>query len=102
MQNILHLSLKKSPFQLMASGEKQHEFRVPSQWIKSRLVGREYDCVKFVNGYGSTRPFFIAEYLGYTIAQTAFVITYSTGFWVQVNKGDFIIKIGKITEGGNA
>ncbi len=95
---ILHLSLKQVPFEVMLTGEKQHEFRRPSNWIKSRIQGRQYDVVKFTNGYGSQRPYFIAEYLGFTIAQEQNEITYSNDLVVQVMPGDFIIKLGSVSE----
>src|SRR6056300_1026422 len=66
---ILHLTLKKSWFELMVSGEKTTEFRKPSDWIKQRLVDKEYELVRFVNGYGSDKPFFVAKYLGYKVAK---------------------------------
>ena len=51
MTKILHLTLKKPQFQVTISREKRHEFRRPSDWIKSRLVNKSYDFIKFTNGY---------------------------------------------------
>ncbi len=50
---ILHLTLSKMPFEVMVTGEKSTEYREPSKWILSRLQGKDYDLIKFVNGYGS-------------------------------------------------
>ena len=65
---ILHLTLKKHWFDLMLSGEKKQEFRKPSEWIRTRLVGKDYDLIKFVNGYGSDKPYFVCECLGYELS----------------------------------
>jgi len=59
--NILHLSIKKEPFEVMVTGEKDIEVRKISTWIDSRLFNKNgskkhYDLVKFTNGYGKSRP----------------------------------------------
>ena len=69
----LLLTLKAQPFEVMATGEKKVEFRTKSKWIESRLFDsktgkdKEYDRVKFVNGYGKDRPSFTVSYNGYTL-----------------------------------
>ena len=98
---ILHLSLKKEPFEVMVTGEKKHEFRKNSRWINSRLYGKSYDVVKFVNGYGSDKPYFIAEYLGYDRVKYIHQHYYSNGLVVTCFNGDFVINLGKIIEKGN-
>jgi hypothetical protein len=35
---ILHLTLSKLPFEVMATGEKTTEYRKPSKWILSVLL----------------------------------------------------------------
>ena len=40
----------------MVTGKKTIEYRRPSKWIKDRLVDKEYEVVKFVNGYGDDKP----------------------------------------------
>lgn len=67
---ILHLSLKKEPFEVMVTGEKNQEFRKPTKWILSRLYNKDgtpkhYDVVKFTNGYGKDKPQFVCEYKGF-------------------------------------
>lgn len=103
---ILHLTLKKTPFEIMVTGEKTHEYRQPTKWIKSRLLNingtpKEYDVVKFTNGYERDKPYFAATYLGFEIAQKNYFVKYSNGLIVRVLKGDFRIKLGAIVRIGN-
>ena len=100
MKKILHLTLKKPQFQVTSSGEKIYEFRRPSDWIKSRLIDKEYDLVKFTNGYGSDKPFFICEYLGWSFAKPA-SYKYSNGLVVNVTDEYYKIDLGAILEIGN-
>ncbi|MEO9884962.1 MAG: hypothetical protein ABJG33_04925 [Balneola sp.] len=100
-KSILHLTLSNKPFEVMVTGEKFLEFRKPSDWIKSRLVGKGYDLVKFVNGYGADKPYFIAEYLCYTEAEKDLSTVYSNGLRVESERGDFVIILGHVIEKGN-
>lgn len=97
---ILNLTLSKVPFDLMVNNNKKFEYRKPSKWIKSRLVNKEYDFVKFVNGYGNDKPYFIAEYKGYFISKDDHTATY-TNLKVFISKGDVIIRLGRILDRGN-
>ena len=104
----LHLTLSKKPFEVMVTGEKWEEFRKGSDWIISRLFDKEhnekeYDVIKFVNGYGSDKPYFICRYNGflecYMNVETR---EYSNGLIVEgIGKGDFVIYCGDIIEKGN-
>lgn len=54
--NILHLTLKKKWFDLIASGQKTIEYReMKLYWIR-RLIGKNFDCIEFRNGYGKDVP----------------------------------------------
>ena len=97
---ILHLTLKKQWFDLMVTGQKTIEYRRPSKWIKDRLVGKEYELVKFVNGYGDDKPYFLCEYKGYEISKSTKRLDYN-GFKIKYEKGDYLIHLGKILESGN-
>jgi hypothetical protein len=95
----LHLSLKKQPFDVMHTGEKNKEFRKDTPWIRSRLLTKNgerkhYDVVKFTNGYGSDKPCFIAEYKGFEFTEGNY--TYSNGLKVVVTGMDFTINLGKV------
>lgn len=105
---ILHLSLKKKPFAVMVTGEKREEFRKNSDWIRSRLFDKydnekEYDYIKFVNGYGSDKPYFICKYKGFMECyMNVSERIYSNGLSITgIGKGDFIIYCGEIVERGN-
>lgn len=104
----LHLTLKKEPFEVMVTGEKKWELRSPSAWIESRLLKkngryREYDFVKFTQGYGKSRPFFIAkfEFTSAVMYANPFDFTFSNGLVVTQHQGDYKINLGEITEIGN-
>ena len=99
----LHLTLSKLPFDVMVTGEKTEEFRKNSQWIRSRLIGKDYDFVKFTNGYGKDKPYFICQYKDYIQCYMTFHRRkYSNGLVVEgIGRGDFIIYLGKIIETGN-
>ncbi len=101
----LLLTLSKKPFEVMVTGEKKNEYRRNSEWILSRLFNkdgtkRDYDRVKFVNGYGSDKPYFIAEFKGFSPVVPA-THTYSNGLVVETNAGDWDIQLGDIVEVGN-
>lgn len=90
---ILHLTLYKKWFDLIASGEKTEEYRDGTNYWDKRLNGKSYDVVHFTNGYGKTRPSMDVEYKGHHTIQTDLsgkhhkhVIT--LGKVITVNKAD--------------
>lgn len=101
MAKTLYLSLKKIPFNEMISGNKTEEFRKPSKWIKSRLFNKDgseknYDFIKFTNGYGNDKPYFIAQFDGVTIIKENQIIRYSSNLSVRIKTGDYMILLGDI------
>ena len=96
----LHLTLKKIWFDLMISGKKQIEYRRPSKWIEKRIINKNYDFIKFVNGYGNDKPYFICKYDGYTNSNKDNEVIIE-GNPIKINKGDFLIKLGDVIETGN-
>lgn len=111
---ILHLTLKKKWFDMIASGEKKEEYReVKPYWI-NRLTWHEYhglptiqtihalsnhdtmrrdfDAIEFKNGYGKNSPKMLIElehiYYGYP----------SNPKWLDGNPDNwyFVLKLGKI------
>lgn len=98
---ILHLTLSKMPFDVMVTGEKSTEYREPSKWILSRLQGKDYDLIKFVNGYGSDKPYFIAKFRGWEIETNPYSVDFSNGLKVDSKKGTVKIYAGEIVERGN-
>jgi hypothetical protein len=100
--HILHLTLNAKSFEVMVNGEKIVEYRQPSKWLLSRISLTSYDKIKFVNGYGSTRPFFVARYLGWEVHDDKLAIEeFSNGLRVNIKPGIIKIKIGEICEKGN-
>jgi len=100
MSQTLKLSLKRQWFDLMISGKKKHEFRCAGKWIHSRLHDKNYDLIRFTNGYGADRPYFVCAYNGYRIAEAEETHTYGD-IIVTVKVGDYVIELGDITETGN-
>jgi hypothetical protein len=74
---ILHLTLKKKWFDMIASGEKKEEYRQDKPYWKDRFVKKGYwhsqtckdfDAVRFKNGYGKNAPVLDVECLGIRLA----------------------------------
>ena len=84
----------------MLNGVKKQEYRKPSNWIKARLENKSYTFVKFVNGYGNDKPFFICEYEGFKVSENYEIFKFD-GQKVDVEKGDYIIQLGGIVDYGN-
>lgn len=100
---VLHLSLKREPFEVMVTGEKTVEYREPSDWILNRLVyphgeRKHYDVVKITHGYAADAPYFIAKYLGFTKAGMDYKRSFTNGLVVNVKKGMIRIYLGEIIE----
>ena len=80
MKKILHLNLYRKYFDQIAEGTKTIEYRDRTEYWKKRIEYREYDIIKFRNGYAKDAPTMLVEYLGYDITDK------------------YEIKLGKITE----
>ncbi len=103
--NILNLTLKKAPFDVMITGEKSYEIRAKGNWINSRLFKKDgtpkhYDAIKFTNGYGKDKPYFITEYKGFKTCPHI-DYTFSNGLCVESYGELWYIELGKIIETGN-
>ncbi|UOE48005.1 hypothetical protein MTO98_26700 [Mucilaginibacter sp. SMC90] len=99
---LLNLTLTKHPFDLMERELKRIEFRRESTWIASRLIGKQYTHVKFTNGYGADKPWFIAEFKGVIRMSKMMRISYDAGKLVIWSlPGDFVIFLGDVIERGN-
>lgn len=120
----LHLTLNAAAFDCMVTGEKEIEIREPSEWILARLfftgmrlyldeeeqteegstkygIKKHFDQVKFVNGYGPGRPYFIAKFRNVFIFQNPHEVHFTTGLKVKAEPGDIAIDLGEIVERGN-
>ena len=104
VMKMLHLNITNEAFAVMVTGEKTNEYRLPSDWIKSRLfTGKKnkiYDRIKFTAGYGRNKPYFICTYKGYCLGNLYTNIVFSNG--LKIEKGQYYeIKLGSIIEVGN-
>lgn len=104
---VLHLTLKKKWFDMIASGEKKEEYREIKPYWENRLIDqkhqtrldastasdiawKEFDVVKFTNGYAKDAPIITVECLGITI-------DYGMSIWGAVEGQQyFIIRLGEI------
>lgn len=99
---ILHLTLSKAPFEVMATGEKVLEYREDKEWIRSRLIDKktgkekEFDLIKFSNGYNSNSPRFYCKYEGFFNSSISCELEYSNGFKHEVEAGMIVIACGQI------
>lgn len=68
---ILHLTLKKQWFDMIASGEKREEYRETKLYWRQRLEDgdqfKHYDVIKFRNGYKSDSPAMFVRLVGIEI-----------------------------------
>ena len=101
MLRILKLTLKKLPFEVMKTGEKNEEYREPTDWIRSRLFNKDgskkqYDFIEFRNGYGKNKPHFVSEFIGFEELNQSEFKKYSNGLCVFATPGCFKIYCGKI------
>jgi ASC-1-like (ASCH) protein len=94
-KKVLHLTLRKEPFDDIRSGGKTAEYReYKSHWIK-RLMHEDgsfktYDLIFFKNGYQSAAPQMLVEFKGIKIIKDS--------EWGKM----FEIKLGKIVGEGNS
>ena len=100
MSETLQLTLKRDWFLLMLSGKKKIEIRKPSEWIKSRLDNRNYRSIRFINGYGKDKPYFVCKYKSYEMATRNQILTFDDK-QVKIEVGDYLIHLGEIADKGN-
>lgn len=62
-KKILHLTIKRKWFDLIAQGKKTVEFREIKPYWTKRLRGKEFDEVHFRNGYRKDSPFMRVQWI---------------------------------------
>ena len=82
---ILQLNLFRKYFDQIAEGTKTIEYRKRTDYWKKRIEDREYDIIKFRNGYAKNAPTMLVEYGGYEVGFNGIGEEYQ-------------IKLGKIIE----
>ena len=80
MTKVLHLNLYRKYFDAIVNGTKVFEYRQKTDYWKKRIEGKEYDIIKFRNGYAKDAPTMLVEYKGYNIGK------------------EYELKLGKVTE----
>ena len=86
-QKILHLNLYRKFFDQIAEGTKTIEYREVTDYWKKRIENREYDVIKFRNGYAKDAPTMLVEYKGYSV-----------GKHPLIGNLEYELKLGKIIE----
>lgn len=61
---VLHLTLKKKWFDMIAEGIKDEEYREVKDYWEKRLVDKDYDVICFRNGYNKNAPEVTVEFKG--------------------------------------
>lgn len=60
-KRVLHLTLKRKWFDMIASGVKREEYREMKPYWHKRLGGQRFDAVHFRNGYSADAPSMLVE-----------------------------------------
>jgi ASC-1-like (ASCH) protein len=79
MKMVLHLNLRRKYFAQIATGTKHIEYREQTPYWRTRLEKRDYDVIKFRNGYATKAPEMSVEFRG-----------------VRKGKGEYEILLGRI------
>ena len=83
---ILNLNLYRKWFDEIAGGTKTIEYRDKTDYWKKRIEGREYDIIKFRNGYAKDAPTMLVEYNGLNLGNP-FAYAIQLGKIIEVNYG---------------
>ena len=86
---VLHLTLKKHWFDMIASGDKKEEYRESKPYWQARLENKDFDVIQFRNGYAKDAPTMTVDFLG---------IGYGLGRpeWGGGSEPVYILKLGDI------
>ena len=82
-KRILHLTLKKKWFDLIAAGKKKEEYRGVKPYWDGRLLRKRIDEIHFRNGYHKKSPFMRVECKGTDL---------------EIDNLRYVIRLGKILE----
>lgn len=86
---ILHLTLKKQWFDMIASGVKLEEYREMKPYWHKRLLQNKYDAIHFRNGYSRGCP-------SMTIELKELLTGLGIVEWGAPNVPVYILRLGKI------
>jgi len=85
---ILNLNLYRKYFDQIAEGTKTLEYRDRTEYWKKRIENREYDYIKFRNGYAKDAPTMLVEYKGYECLDKEYEIQLGKVLEVNYNGKD--------------
>lgn len=99
MKKILHLTLKKKWFDLIACGKKEYEYREDKPYWQKRLMDKdgfaiEFDEIHFRNGYGKNAPFMRVEWKGLRSVDEGWPTDHQEELW----KDTLGIVLGEVLE----
>jgi hypothetical protein len=66
---VLHLTLKRDWFEMIACGEKPEEYREIKPYWTSRLQGKMYRAIQFRNGYRRDAATMLIELVGVWVGE---------------------------------
>lgn len=103
MSKILHLTLKKKWFDLIASGLKDVEYRAKKPYWEKRLLdkhgyGIEFDEIHFKNGYSANAPFMRVEFKHLGTIDSSYPDPQDGEHGEKYFDGDFAILLGRVLE----
>lgn len=99
-KKVLHLTLKRKWFEMIASGEKKEEYREQKPYWRTRLENphpaifvwdfKDFDYIVFRNGYSTDSPILIVEHIGTDYGE-------SRPEWADGKEEDcYVICLGKV------
>ena len=91
---VLHLTLKKKWFDMVASGAKTEEYREIKPYWNQRLHTESFDVVEFRNGYGRYVPSITVELIG--VERGLGIVEWGAPEKIMV----YILKLGRILPAG--
>jgi len=95
---ILHLTLKKNWFELIAFGKKTTEYREYKPYWERRLLKKKFDEVHFRNGYSNNSPFMKVVCKGITVVPPTGGLLFKPANDEKLNGWQFAISLGTILE----
>jgi len=93
---ILHLTLKKKWFDMIASGEKREEYRELKDYWERRIENKTFDAIQFRNGYAKNAPKLLIELKGIGIGVPVCKQEWGATGYDEV----YILKLGNILDAG--
>lgn len=84
------MTLHRKWFDQIAAGQKIEEYRTVKPYWKARIEGKEYDEIRFRNGYSKNAPFIRIEYKGWKFSTRNGKQVYALqlGSLLQIELGD--------------